>query len=198
MWVLIIWLYSSVNVLMQMSFKWYKGFCLCLLPYLHSAACYKSILHTWHQSLSPYKSSVCVYAGLVEIEEGEMTAQQLNLQSEAVARISFAREPHVQQVIVLSLWKNNYLYMRFKYSPHTRRRRCPLSHPLDLSGVSAATRRPAWADRFHGDWRPGTDAAFARHLPTSILTQPAPWQLSCDACKNTSASDVRVKSEKCL
>ncbi|XP_034559772.1 THAP domain-containing protein 4 [Notolabrus celidotus] len=37
-------------------------------------------------------------SGLVEIEEGELTAQQLNLQSQALARISFAREPHVQQI----------------------------------------------------------------------------------------------------
>ncbi|XP_042285094.1 THAP domain-containing protein 4 [Thunnus albacares] len=37
-------------------------------------------------------------SGLVEIEEGELTEQQLNLQSQTVARISFAREPHVQQI----------------------------------------------------------------------------------------------------
>uniref|UniRef100_A0AAQ4PDK9 THAP domain containing 4 n=1 Tax=Gasterosteus aculeatus aculeatus TaxID=481459 RepID=A0AAQ4PDK9_GASAC len=37
-------------------------------------------------------------AGLVEIEEGELTGQQLNLQSQALARVSFAREPHVQKV----------------------------------------------------------------------------------------------------
>ncbi|XP_076001233.1 peroxynitrite isomerase THAP4 [Genypterus blacodes] len=37
-------------------------------------------------------------SGLVEIEEGELIGQQLNLQSQAVARISFAKQPHVQQV----------------------------------------------------------------------------------------------------
>ncbi|KAM8838650.1 peroxynitrite isomerase THAP4 [Synchiropus picturatus] len=37
-------------------------------------------------------------SGLVEIEEGELTGQQLCLQSCAVARTSFAREPHVQQI----------------------------------------------------------------------------------------------------
>uniref|UniRef100_A0A3B5K5P1 THAP domain containing 4 n=1 Tax=Takifugu rubripes TaxID=31033 RepID=A0A3B5K5P1_TAKRU len=37
-------------------------------------------------------------SGLVEIEEGELTAQRLELQSQAVARTSFAKEPHVQQV----------------------------------------------------------------------------------------------------
>ncbi|KAL3055161.1 THAP domain-containing protein 4 [Trematomus bernacchii] len=37
-------------------------------------------------------------SGLVEIEEGDLTGQQLNLQSQAVARTSFAREPHVQKI----------------------------------------------------------------------------------------------------
>lgn len=36
--------------------------------------------------------------GLVEIEEGELKGQQLNLQTHALARISFAKEPHVKQV----------------------------------------------------------------------------------------------------
>ncbi|XP_071348898.1 peroxynitrite isomerase THAP4 isoform X3 [Trachinotus anak] len=37
-------------------------------------------------------------SGLVEVEEGELTGQQLNLQTHALARISFAKEPHVQQI----------------------------------------------------------------------------------------------------
>ncbi|MBN3325584.1 THAP4 protein, partial [Atractosteus spatula] len=37
-------------------------------------------------------------SGLVEIEEGELTDQQLTLQSKALARISFAKEPYVQQI----------------------------------------------------------------------------------------------------
>nr|XP_057924888.1 THAP domain-containing protein 4 [Doryrhamphus excisus] len=37
-------------------------------------------------------------SGLVEIEEGELTGQQLNLRSHSVARISFAKEPHVQEI----------------------------------------------------------------------------------------------------
>ncbi|XP_033493775.1 peroxynitrite isomerase THAP4 [Epinephelus lanceolatus] len=37
-------------------------------------------------------------SGLVEIEEGELTAQQLNLQSQALARISFAKKPFVQKI----------------------------------------------------------------------------------------------------
>ncbi|KAK7162927.1 hypothetical protein R3I93_007078 [Phoxinus phoxinus] len=37
-------------------------------------------------------------SGLVEIEEGELTGQQLTLHSAALARISFAKQPHVQQI----------------------------------------------------------------------------------------------------
>uniref|UniRef100_A0A8D3DQ06 THAP domain containing 4 n=1 Tax=Scophthalmus maximus TaxID=52904 RepID=A0A8D3DQ06_SCOMX len=37
-------------------------------------------------------------SGLVEIEEGELKGQQLNLQTHALARISFAKEPHVKQI----------------------------------------------------------------------------------------------------
>ncbi|KAK2822404.1 hypothetical protein Q5P01_022469 [Channa striata] len=37
-------------------------------------------------------------SGLVEIEEGELKEQQLSLQTHALARISFAKEPHVQQI----------------------------------------------------------------------------------------------------
>ncbi|XP_066565220.1 peroxynitrite isomerase THAP4 isoform X2 [Amia ocellicauda] len=36
--------------------------------------------------------------GLVEIEEGELNGLELTLQSRAVARISFAKEPYVQQI----------------------------------------------------------------------------------------------------
>lgn len=46
-------------------------------------------------------TSCFVCPGLVEIEEGELTAQRLELQSQAVARTSFAKEPHVQQVVLL-------------------------------------------------------------------------------------------------
>ncbi|XP_050988992.1 THAP domain-containing protein 4 isoform X2 [Labeo rohita] len=37
-------------------------------------------------------------SGLVEIEEGELTGQQLTLHSTAVARTSFAKQPYVQQI----------------------------------------------------------------------------------------------------
>lgn len=36
--------------------------------------------------------------GLVDIEEGELTDKQLKLQSCALSRISFAKEPHVEQI----------------------------------------------------------------------------------------------------
>lgn len=37
-------------------------------------------------------------SGLVEIEEGELTGQQLSLQSQQLARTSFAKEPYVKQI----------------------------------------------------------------------------------------------------
>ncbi|XP_028328116.1 peroxynitrite isomerase THAP4 [Gouania willdenowi] len=37
-------------------------------------------------------------SGLVEIEEGELTGHQLNLQTHAIGRVSFAKKPHVQQI----------------------------------------------------------------------------------------------------
>ncbi|XP_067218277.1 THAP domain-containing protein 4 isoform X3 [Chanodichthys erythropterus] len=37
-------------------------------------------------------------SGLVEIEEGELTGQQLTLHTTALARTSFAKQPHVQQI----------------------------------------------------------------------------------------------------
>ncbi|XP_061696436.1 THAP domain-containing protein 4 [Syngnathoides biaculeatus] len=37
-------------------------------------------------------------SGLVEIEEGEVTGQQLNLRSHTIARMSFAKKPHVKEI----------------------------------------------------------------------------------------------------
>lgn len=51
-------------------------------------------------------------AGLVEIEEGELTGQQLSLQSLQLARTSFAKEPYVKQVKTHSLSCRN---KRIKY-----------------------------------------------------------------------------------
>lgn len=37
-------------------------------------------------------------AGIVEVEEGEVNGQELCIASHSIARISFAKEPHVEQV----------------------------------------------------------------------------------------------------
>lgn len=37
-------------------------------------------------------------AGIVEVEEGEVNGQELCVSSHSVSRISFAKEPHVEQV----------------------------------------------------------------------------------------------------
>lgn len=37
-------------------------------------------------------------SGIVEVEEGELNGQELSIASHSIARISFAKEPHVQQV----------------------------------------------------------------------------------------------------
>lgn len=40
-------------------------------------------------------------AGIVEVEEGEVNGQELCITSHSIARISFAKEPHVEQVSLL-------------------------------------------------------------------------------------------------
>lgn len=37
-------------------------------------------------------------AGIVEVEEGEVNGQELCIASHSIARTSFAKEPHVEQV----------------------------------------------------------------------------------------------------
>lgn len=37
-------------------------------------------------------------AGIVEVEEGEVNGHELCISSHSVSRISFAKEPHVEQV----------------------------------------------------------------------------------------------------
>uniref|UniRef100_A0A8C0QQS6 THAP domain containing 4 n=1 Tax=Chelonoidis abingdonii TaxID=106734 RepID=A0A8C0QQS6_CHEAB len=39
--------------------------------------------------------------GLVEVEEGEVNGQELSIASHSIARISFAKKPHVEQVTYL-------------------------------------------------------------------------------------------------
>uniref|UniRef100_A0A8C2SP32 THAP domain containing 4 n=1 Tax=Coturnix japonica TaxID=93934 RepID=A0A8C2SP32_COTJA len=43
--------------------------------------------------------------GLVEVEEGEVNGQELSIASHSIARISFAKKPHVEQVS--SHWVSN-------------------------------------------------------------------------------------------
>lgn len=40
--------------------------------------------------------------GLVEVEEGEVNGQELSIASHSIARISFAKKPHVEQVSALA------------------------------------------------------------------------------------------------
>ncbi|XP_010559533.1 PREDICTED: THAP domain-containing protein 4 isoform X3 [Haliaeetus leucocephalus] len=40
--------------------------------------------------------------GLVEVEEGEVNGQELSIASHSIARISFAKKPHVEQVMEIS------------------------------------------------------------------------------------------------
>uniref|UniRef100_A0A673FYN6 THAP domain containing 4 n=1 Tax=Sinocyclocheilus rhinocerous TaxID=307959 RepID=A0A673FYN6_9TELE len=70
------------------------------------------LLRTWHKKplhrecgfirLQPGTNRVAFIiaqnSGLVEIEEGELTGQQLTLHSTALARTSFAKQPYVQQI----------------------------------------------------------------------------------------------------
>ncbi|KAF2979882.1 hypothetical protein EK904_000222 [Melospiza melodia maxima] len=37
------------------------------------------------------------FPGLVEVEEGEVNGQELSIASHSIARISFAKKPHVEQ-----------------------------------------------------------------------------------------------------
>lgn len=66
----------------------------------HCAFIISDVIHgrTESPGMTQKRGRVRWPAGLVEIEEGELTGQQLNLQSQALARVSFAREPHVQKV----------------------------------------------------------------------------------------------------
>lgn len=73
------------------------------LLWMHIYSCIKNRLFKHSEDAQHHQLLFGV--GLVEIEEGELTAQRLELQSQAVARTSFAKEPHVQQVIALiSSW----------------------------------------------------------------------------------------------
>uniref|UniRef100_A0A7M4ERK0 THAP domain containing 4 n=1 Tax=Crocodylus porosus TaxID=8502 RepID=A0A7M4ERK0_CROPO len=48
--------------------------------------------------------------GLVEVEEGEVNGQELSIASHSIARISFAKKPHVEQVSTLRREEPNLLH----------------------------------------------------------------------------------------
>lgn len=79
--------------------------------------------------LSAHDTLPTFCVGLVEIEEGELTGQRLDLQSQALARTSFAREPHVQQVVTLSA------PLHFLLSPDFSTNDLPYSSTLKICRV---------------------------------------------------------------
>lgn len=60
-----------------------------------SLDCLASRVHGGWSGLDHTNSSL---AGVVEVEEGEVNGQELCVSSHSISRISFAKEPHVQQV----------------------------------------------------------------------------------------------------
>ncbi|PKU27924.1 thap domain-containing protein 4 isoform x2 [Limosa lapponica baueri] len=46
---------------------------------------------------SSTRTSYLLFRGLVEVEEGEVNGQELSIASHSIARISFAKKPHVEQ-----------------------------------------------------------------------------------------------------
>ncbi|XP_049603446.1 peroxynitrite isomerase THAP4 [Syngnathus scovelli] len=74
-------------------------------------------------------------SGLVEIEEGELIGQQLNLHSHAIARISFAREPHVNEISrVFQLRADGKLEQRVSMAIDTQ----PLTEHLRITYVRSS------------------------------------------------------------
>ncbi|KAM9791895.1 peroxynitrite isomerase THAP4 [Syngnathus typhle] len=74
-------------------------------------------------------------SGLVEIEEGELVGQQLNLHSHAIARISFAREPHVNEISrVFQLRADGKLEQRVSMAIDTQ----PLTEHLRITYVRSS------------------------------------------------------------
>ncbi|XP_051943427.1 THAP domain-containing protein 4 [Hippocampus zosterae] len=74
-------------------------------------------------------------SGLVEIEEGELTGQQLNLRSHAIARISFAKEPHVKEISrVFQLHADGKLEQRVSMATDTQ----PLMEHLRITYIRSS------------------------------------------------------------
>lgn len=109
-------------------------------------------------------NAVCgVSPGLVEIEEGELAGQLLSLQSRALARTSFAKEPHVRQVKPGNAgpdWPRPVPTNVLSLLP---------VRTLDLQVLPAESRRQTGADGLHGDRGPAANAALAHYLPAVFL-----------------------------
>lgn len=91
-------------------------------------------------------------AGLVEVEEGEVNGQELSITSHSIARISFAKEPHVEQV---SLPLQPSLLPPRTCSPQ-RGHRSPLGLSAPSCGRSPHMLRWGCATAESGPWQVGT------------------------------------------
>uniref|UniRef100_A0A8C8ZFR0 THAP domain containing 4 n=1 Tax=Prolemur simus TaxID=1328070 RepID=A0A8C8ZFR0_PROSS len=89
--------------------------------------------------------------GIVEVEEGEVNGQELCIASHSIARISFAKEPHVEQVSPRPAIAPNFLTLLFQalcgvlfYSPAqiTRKFRLNSEGKLEQTVSMATTTQP--------------------------------------------------------
>ena len=74
---------------------------------------------------------MCSLAGIVEVEEGEVNGQELCIASHSIARISFAKEPHVEQV---SHWAHGSDWSWPPPAPGLGRPRAPLPEGCAVPG----------------------------------------------------------------
>ncbi|XP_030877886.1 THAP domain-containing protein 4-like [Leptonychotes weddellii] len=90
--------------------------------------------------------------GIVEVEEGEVNGQELSITSHSIARISFAKEPHVEQV---SLPLQPSLLPPCTCSPQWGHR-SPLGLSARSCGRSPHMLRWGCATAESGPWQVGT------------------------------------------
>ncbi|XP_032651775.1 peroxynitrite isomerase THAP4 isoform X1 [Chelonoidis abingdonii] len=74
--------------------------------------------------------------GLVEVEEGEVNGQELSIASHSIARISFAKKPHVEQVLLSFIWALGF------QSSITRKFRLNSDGKLEQTVSMATTAQP--------------------------------------------------------
>lgn len=61
-------------------------------------------VHSASEGGMPWNHTNCSsLTGIVEVEEGEVNGHELCISSHSISRISFAKEPHVEQVSLSSL-----------------------------------------------------------------------------------------------